>query len=432
MRLYLIFLLFRLINSKIIYVRDFGIINNENSINASIQNGNSFYDAIKYASYGDTIIISENETLYYIPSEEYIENINNILIQIDGKIILYNDTSLWEKTSSDTYFNAIDIRNSNNLTITGNGTIYGQGYTWWKEFLKGEIVRERPSLINIDSCTDVIIENITLLNSPRFNIYANYVLRFVTRNMKIWVDVKQQKKLLNSLKIPIFPFNTDGVDVKGKQIHIYNMTISNYDDSVAVKPSKNKGLFLDNQNMSCSEDILIENINVKYGVGLSIGSVSTNNNYCIRNVIFQNIHADTPIKFIYIKTEEGSDHKSIIDNITYQNMSATKPILWPIYIGPQQQKEPDGTGSGIWPPTNPFVEIQNIYLKNIHITETIFEAGLLRCNISNPCKNIIFENVVVKGKIKKNAYVCDKNNSVLGTYDKYTSPQINSCGLVEI
>ena len=280
MRLYLIFLLFRLINSKIIYVRDFGIINNENSINASIQNGNSFYDAIKYASYGDTIIISENETLYYIPSEEYIENINNILIQIDGKIILYNDTSLWEKTSSDTYFNAIDIRNSNNLTITGNGTIYGQGYTWWKEFLKGEIVRERPSLINIDSCTDVIIENITLLNSPRFNIYANYVLRFVTRNMKIWVDVKQQKKLLNSLKIPIFPFNTDGVDVKGKQIHIYNMTISNYDDSVAVKPSKNKGLFLDNQNMSCSEDILIENINVKYGVGLSIGSVSTNNNYC--------------------------------------------------------------------------------------------------------------------------------------------------------
>ena len=225
MRLYLIFLLFRLINSKIIYVRDFGIINNENSINASIQNGNSFYDAIKYASYGDTIIISENETLYYVPSEEYIENINNILIQIDGKIILYNDTSIWKKTNYNTYYNAIDIRNSNNLTITGNGTFYGQGYTWWKEFLKGEIVRERPSLINIDSCIDVIIENITLLNSPRFNIYGNYVLRFVTRNMKIWVDVNQQKKLLNSLKIPIFPFNTDGVDVKGKQIHIYNIEI---------------------------------------------------------------------------------------------------------------------------------------------------------------------------------------------------------------
>ena len=56
----------------------------------------------------------------------------------------------------------------------------------------------------------------------------------------------------------------------------------------------------------------------------------------------------------------------------------------------------------------------------------------MRCNISNPCKNITFENVVIKGKIRKKAYVCDKNNSVLGTFDKYTTPKIINCGLVEI
>ena len=432
MKYFLFILIPNLITSKIININNFGIINDENSLNASIKNANSFYNAIKNASAEDIVLVSENETLYYLPTEEYLENIYNIKIQIDGKIILYNDTDYWPKSKSNTYFNAIDIRNSTNLTITGKGNIDGQGYIWWLKFLKNDIIRCRPTIINIENSINILIEKISLYNSPRFNIYANYVLDFKVRFMKIWVDVRQQKNILNNFKLPIFPFNTDGVDVKGINIHIYNMTISNYDDSVAVKPSKNQNLFLENQNMNCSKNVLVENINIKYGAGLSIGSVSTNNNYCVRNVIFKNIHADTPLKLIYIKTEGEKNFNSLIENITYENISATKPILWPIYIGPQQQKEPDGSGSGIWPNPNPNVDIKNILFKNIYITGTTFKAGLLRCNISNPCKNITFKNVNIKGKIAKNAYICDKNNSVLGTFDKYTSPKIENCGLVEI
>ena len=69
---------------------------------------------------------------------------------------------------------------------------------------------------------------------------------------------------------------------------------------------------------------------------------------------------------IYIKTEESSENiKARVNNITYQNMTAINPYAWPIYLGPQQQKEPDGTGEGFWPNTNPYISINNITFKKI-------------------------------------------------------------------
>lgn len=429
----ILFLLFKIISSEIVYVRDFGIVNNDNSQQSASQNAISFYNAIKSASHGDVVMITKNETLYYVPSEEYIENINNINIVLDGKIILYNDLQSWQMVNDDKYFNAIDIRNSNNLTITGSGKIDGQGYIWWVEFYYGNIVRQRPTIINIKDCIDVTIENITLLNSPRFNIYADNVLRFMVRYMKIWVNVKQ-KKIVEKSQNPklMFPFNTDGVDVKGKDIHIYNLSISNFDDSIAVKPSKGNGISLEGQVLKCSENILIENIDILYGAGLSIGSVPSSSNYCVKNVIYQNINVVNPLKLIYIKTENGGLYNATIKNITYRKINAVNPVLWPIYIGPQQQKEPDGTGEGFWPDTNPYVSINNILISNISVNNAKFQAGLFRCNISNPCRNITFENVLIKGKYIKNPYICDGNNSIYGYYNNGTYPIPSNCGFKKI
>lgn len=35
----------------------------------------------------------------------------------------------------------------------------------------------------------------------------------------------------------MFPFNTDGVDPSGGYMHIYNLTVQNFDDVVVPKPS---------------------------------------------------------------------------------------------------------------------------------------------------------------------------------------------------
>ena len=63
-------------------------------------------------------------------------------------------------------------------------------------------------------------------------------------NFEIYVDVWAQKKLLSgfghfdhALGIPTFPLNTDGIDPSGTNIVIRNVTITNFDDAVAVKPA---------------------------------------------------------------------------------------------------------------------------------------------------------------------------------------------------
>ena len=76
-----------------------------------------------------------------------------------------------------------------------------------------------------------------------------------------------------------FPLNTDGIDPSGTDILIERVNITNYDDSVAVKPSGNWG--------QCSENIMIRDLNVWYSVGLTIGSVgASDSKNCVRNVTF--------------------------------------------------------------------------------------------------------------------------------------------------
>lgn len=73
-------------------------------------------------------------------------------------------------------------------------------------------------------------------------------------------------------------------------------------------------------------------------------------------------------------------------------------LRYPIYMGPQQQEEPDGRGDGWWPATNPLVSFRNISIFNATFENVIWpQAGVLRCNASNPCLNIVLDRVSISG-----------------------------------
>ena len=128
--------------------------------------------------------------------------------------------------------------------------------------------------------------------------------------------------------------NTDGIDPSGTNVYIRNVTITNFDDAVAVKPA-NRGYKV----ATCAQYITVEDCKVVYGVGMTIGSVPPNiNTACIRDVTFRNISFDTPIKAVYVKTNPGDQGDGYIENILYENLKIDTPIWWGIYIGPQQQK----------------------------------------------------------------------------------------------
>ena len=137
----------------------------------------------------------------------------------------------------------------------------------------------------------------------------------------------------------MFPLNTDGVDVKGKNALIERLNITNYDDAVVIKPSDVNKMYT-----NCSESILVRDCNVWFGVGMEIGSLSASEYYeCVRNVTFDSITFNHPLKAIYIKinpakpnsTFTGANPGGEITNIVYSNIEIHKPIWWAIYIGPQ-------------------------------------------------------------------------------------------------
>ena len=113
-------------------------------------------------------------------------------------------------------------------------------------------------------------------------------------------------------------------------MHIYNLTVQNFDDVVVPKPSHDD---------DCTRDMLVENIEVRLGVGMSIGSVPPHvGGSCIRNITFMNIVMKRPFKGIYIKTNPGTNGWGNVSNIYYKNISMDRPIWWAIYLGPQQMR----------------------------------------------------------------------------------------------
>ncbi len=424
-----------------IYLHDYGAyLKGEKNVSCALYNGWSLYQAITDSKLNDQVILESGEIMYYIPYTQeginpYYSYLENITLLFDGTVILHDNISSWPKKSDDEYINAIDIRNSNNIVIKGSGLIDGQGFTWWTNFLHGLIPRKRPTLIQIKDSTNILIKNLTLLNSPRFNVYADNVLHFKAHHLTIWVNTHQQQELSNSYSSIMFPFNTDGIDVIGQDIHLYHLNISNYDDSIAVKPSRVTNLPLENRTMNCSQDILVEDINIFRGVGLSIGSVSSTQHNCVRNVIFRNIYAKQPIKLIYIKTggfDGATKPMALVENITYRNITASHSEMYPIYIGPQQQKEPDGTGDGYWPDINPFVTIRNISIINVWVDKSNSYPGVIRCNISNPCTDFFFSNITIKHHQhflrRRNKYICSTQGSIYGISNQPTYPSLDNCG----
>lgn len=100
----------------------------------------------------------------------------------------------------------------------------------------------------------------------------------------------------------MYAFNTDGIDPHGSNMIIRNLTVLNYDDVVVPKPGHRGDKFGD-----CTENMLVEDIRVKLGVGMSVGSVPPSLNHaCIRNITFKNVFFDHPFKAIYVKTNPGN------------------------------------------------------------------------------------------------------------------------------
>jgi hypothetical protein len=109
----------------------------------------------------------------------------------------------------------------------------------------------------------------------------------------------------------MFPLNTDGIDVGGRDVHIHDCDIENFDDAVAVKPSRGgPDASPDNPVLAaCTENVLVEDVKVTNGVGMSVGSVPPHRDVnCVRNVTFRRIDFTRPFKARLVQVESRFTH----------------------------------------------------------------------------------------------------------------------------
>lgn len=99
-------------------------------------------------------------------------------------------------------------------------------------------------MLYMERVSNMVIEGITWKDSPMYHMYLRDIVNFLIQDFEITVDVVRQQQLMEEhgywdyqFKIPTFPLNTDGIDPSGMSILIRNVTITNYDDAVAVKPA---------------------------------------------------------------------------------------------------------------------------------------------------------------------------------------------------
>lgn len=189
------------------------------------------------------------------------------------------------------------------ISISGEGTIDGQGSPWWP-FAKMQGAK-RPRMISFSSCERVLIENVLLTNSPMFHIAISGKTTDVT--------VRGVTIRANSSTDPVNPsHNTDACDVTGKRILIQDCDVSVGDD-----------------NYTCgggTSDVLITNCTYGYGHGVSIGSYTSPgvSNFTVINCTFNN--TDSGIR---IKTDR--DRGGFVQQLSYLNLRMTN-VGFPILI----------------------------------------------------------------------------------------------------
>lgn len=196
--------------------RDFVVSDFGGSGDGTTLNTDAFRQAIKACSDagGGRVVVPLGKWL--TGSIHLRSNVNLHLMQ-DATLIFSRDLdhylpvvfTRWEGMECYNYAAPIYGNGLSNVAITGEGTIDGQGDFWWDwKSTQGPTVQRlyqmvvagvppservfgtaedalRPNLVQLISCRDVLIENVTLKNGPMWTIHPVYCSNMVVRGIKV-------------------------------------------------------------------------------------------------------------------------------------------------------------------------------------------------------------------------------------------------------
>jgi len=212
-----------------------------------------------------------------------------------------------------------------NIAITGKGTLDGQASdeNWWRwkntqsddvkalrdqgeegipveKRVYGGGKKLRPNMIQPYKCKNLLIEGVTIKNSPMWHIHPVLSTNVIVRNVKV---------------IGHGP-NNDGCNPEScKDVLIEGCFFDTGDDCIAIKSGRNN----DGRRVNVpSESIIIRNCQMKDGHGgVVIGSEMTGG---ARNIFAENCIMDSPNQDRALRIKTNSVRGGTVENVYLRNV----------------------------------------------------------------------------------------------------------------
>ncbi len=428
-------------------------------------NSLAFKEAIETLSAKGGGVLNVPQGIWYTGPIELKSNINLHLHK--GALILFStnfddyplvETS-FEGLSTRRCQSPISGRNLENIAITGEGAIDGNGQAWrplkrekvtdfqWETLTSngGVFLRPdywfpseksmlgsqnadmnvprtlstddewnaikdflRPVMISLIECKNVLLEGVLFQNSPSWNIHPLMCENLIVDNIMV--------------KNPSYAANGDGLDLEScKNTLIVNSTFDVGDDGICIKSGKDED---GRKRARPTENVLIDNCIVFKGHGgFVVGSEMSGG---VRNISLTNcqfLGTDVGLRF---KSKRGRG--GLVENIYVSNVSMTdiltESFLFDLfYIGKSAVEvlvdgdlTPEDTI--VYPVNEETPAFRNIHFKNIvskNARRAMFFNGLPEMNI----ENVHLEDIVITSKI--GAELVESKNIVMKNVSIHSS-----------
>ncbi len=274
----------------------------------------------------------------------------------------------------------VSATNAQNVSITGEGTIDGNGTSWWQEArtihdhgILGSSY-SRPRLVVFDHCKHIRIEGVTIQNSPMWQLVPYYSDDVVIKNIRVLA--------------PQHAPNTDAVDpFSSTNVIIDHLYADVGDDDIAIK----SGAINSPGPDAPSRNITIVDCTFLHGHGLSVGSELAGG---AQNIRAERITFDGTDNGIRVKANR--DRGNDVSNLIFREiqMKNVKNALIISEYYPKIMPEPDESAQPIGRLTPYF---HDITIDNLTATG-IQNAGAIVGLPEVPVGNVVLHNVRISAQ----------------------------------
>lgn len=320
----------------------------------------------------------------------------------------------WEGVECYNYSALIYAYEQENIALTGTGTLDGQAdnehwWSWsekdiygWKEGMPsqmqphsrpklydwnsrevpveerilGEGAYLRPNFVQPYACKNVLIDGVTLLNSP----------------MWIMNPVLCENVTIQNVRVISHGPNSDGCDPEScKNVLIKNCFFDTGDDCIALKSGRNQDGRRINRPI---ENVIVQGCEMKDGHGgVVIGSEVSGG---ARNIFAENCIMDSPHLDRAIRVKTNKIRGGRIENLYFRNIKVGEVKQAVLRVNMRYDIFSDTSQTYI-------PEVENIYLENIISQKSQYGVLLEGYDAEHPIKNIFLKDCSFEGVAKGNS-----------------------------